>query len=78
LSADQFAGMKIIETITLRLPSLSLSSYMVSGVRASSAAATPDGLSALDHLAAGEHFEISAAEDGRTPLNTYLFSASSC
>ena len=35
----------------------------------SSAAATSDGLSALDDPGAGKHSEISAAEDGRTPLN---------
>src|SRR5262249_11454940 len=42
-----------------------------SGVRPSSAAATSDGLSALDDLTTGELFDISAAEDGRTPLSTY-------
>jgi len=42
---------------------------LFSGVRPSSAAATSDGLSALDDPRAGKHSEISAAEDGRTPLN---------
>jgi arylsulfatase len=41
----------------------------------SSVAATSDGLSALDHLSTGKQFDISAAEDGRTPLNTYKAAA---
>jgi hypothetical protein len=41
-------------------------------VRPSSAAAASGGLSALDHLTLGKHSRISAAEDGRIPLKTYL------
>jgi PAS domain S-box-containing protein len=40
-------------------------------VRPSSAAATSDGLSALDHLTARKDSGISAAQDGHTPLKTY-------
>jgi hypothetical protein len=45
--------------------------HVFSGVLPSSAAATFDGLSALDHPTTGKRSDISAAEDGRTPLNTY-------
>jgi hypothetical protein len=46
--------------------------HTFSGVRPSAAAATSDGLSALDHPAGSKHLDISAAEDGRTPLNLLL------